>query len=72
LAKTAYVFLAPALFFVILFLLVPTFFAVYLSFNSWNGFIGVTPDFKGLTNYLSEGNYEQINKAYVSIVSQLN
>jgi raffinose/stachyose/melibiose transport system permease protein len=51
LSKTAYLFLAPALFLVGVFFLFPLAQTIYLSFTSWNGVVGTAPTYRGLANF---------------------
>ncbi len=50
-ARAAYLFLSPALLFFAVFLILPTFFAIYLSLSKWGGYDLTQIHFIGLGNY---------------------
>lgn len=51
-ARAGYLFLSPSLLFFALFLILPTFFAIYLSLSSWGGFDLTKIQFTGFDNYI--------------------
>ena len=50
-ARAAYLFLSPSLLFFALFLILPSFFAIYLSLSDWGGFDLTNISFAGIGNY---------------------
>ncbi|MEO6714220.1 MAG: sugar ABC transporter permease [Mycobacteriales bacterium] len=45
------IFLTPAVFFVVVMMVFPVIYTIWLSFHRWSGGVGVTPDFIGLGNF---------------------
>lgn len=50
-ARAGYLFLAPSLLFFTVFLILPTFFAIFLSLSTWGGFDLTKIEFTGFQNY---------------------
>lgn len=57
-ARAGYLFLSPTLAFFALFLILPSFFAIYLSLSKWSGFDLTQITFRGIENYTQILNFD--------------
>lgn len=57
-ARAAYLFLSPSLLFFALFLILPSFFAIFLSLSHWGGFDLTNLKFAGIENYTEILNFD--------------
>ncbi len=57
-ARAAYLFLAPSLLFFLIFLILPSFFAIFLSLSRWGGFDLTQIKFIGVDNYRDIWNFD--------------
>ena len=68
-ALAAYGLLSPSLVFFVIFLILPTFFAIFLSLSEWGGYDLTTIKFIGIGNYLSILNLNPQNEFVVPVLT---